>query len=147
MHSTEHPDDRTLARLVSERRVGFKVWTDSAVVGGELVQTGLRVELLAPSRHEDGCRYSNWLACPAVFADLATIARAVLPTAIRDSGYFLDGFDRCLHIDPKRHFEEDVLLAIHVRHRGSLQEPVDECQRRCTREITAALSRLGAERR
>lgn len=136
-----------LVRIVSERGVTYEILPDQAAVDGALVKNGLRVILRAPSRHEDGCRFSSRLACPSVFEDLTSIARAVLPSAVRGSRYDLDGFDHSLHIDPRRHFEGDVILTIHVRHRGALDEPIDECQRRCTRDIEAALSSLGATRR
>ncbi len=141
------PDSRTLAALVAERGVAFEVWPDDEVVAGEILHTGLRVELLAPSKHAAGCQFTQRLACPTVFADLALIARSVLPRAVRDSTYVLDGFDHALHVDPDRHFEGDVRLTIHVRHRDGSHRDVDDCQRQCVREISRALRDIGAHRR
>jgi hypothetical protein len=149
-HVSEEEEETDWARLrtlAAERDVGYEVWRDDTVVGEEIVHTGLNVELLAPSKHVDGCQYSDRLACPAVFADLATIARAVLPRAIRDSAYSLDGFDHSLHIDPHRHFEGDVRVTVHVRHRDGSRGSIDDCQRECVREISSALERIGARRR
>lgn len=136
-----------LEALVAEREVGYEVWREDAVVSGEIVHVGLNIELLAPSRHADDCPYVERIACPAVFADLATIARAVLPRAVHHSAYSLDGFDHSLHIDPHRHFEGDVRLTIHVRHRDGAKGSIDDCQRECTQEISSALERIGARRR
>ncbi len=135
-----------LVTIAVRRRVRFEVRPDDEVVAGEIVRTALRVDLLAPSTHADGCAYRAELACPAVFADLATIARAVLPDAVRDTSYFLDGFDHALHVDPQRHYRGDVRLTIRVRHRDGSHGPIDACQRRCVEEIRSALLDLGIQR-
>ena len=140
------PTRSELVSIATSRGVRFEVLEDDQVVDGELLHTGLRIDLLAPSRHGEGCPHRAELACPAVFEDLETIARAVLPSTDPDTSYSLDAFDHSLHIDPCRDYEADIRLSIHFRHRDGSHDPVDASLRRCVAETTAALEELGVDR-
>ena len=131
--------------LAAFRKVRFDVRKDDAVIDGEIVHTGLRIDLIAPAEHEPGpdCSHDDELVCPVVFEDLKTIARAVLPPEEDETDMFVDHFDHAVHVSVKRDYEEDIRLTIHVRHGDSSRGPVDEDQRERVDAITAALRDLG----
>jgi hypothetical protein len=85
--------------------------------------------------------------CGSVWADLAEIARVVLPPSDRASSYDIRPFDHSLHMAPVRHMRPDVELVIEVRHRRGYFEAPDACETECVKEMVEDLRALGIRER
>lgn len=79
-------------------------------------------------------------------AALGRIARAVLPRDERPSWYDV-------LVEPGLGFEHgrldrpEITTTITVLHRGTIDRPIDACERLCVDEIGRRLTALGARRR
>lgn len=130
-----------LHALVRRHHVRYHVWPEVwRTRPNQTTQVGYVIELAAdaPGEATPGCRQ-----CQMVFADLRTIARAVLPPMDRPSQYEIEAFDAAWH--GRRHPE--VLLNIVVLHRSDGTAPPGDCQRRCVAEMKDRLAALGAVER
>jgi hypothetical protein len=85
--------------------------------------------------------------CARVWADLAEIARVILPPSDRASSYDIRPFDHSLHMAPVRHMRPDVELVIEVRHRSGYFQPPDACESECVKEMVEDLHKLGVRER
>ena len=75
------------------------------------------------------------------------IAKWIIPTEPRESGYDICAYDQAIHYAPSRHFRPEVCLEIGIRHRWGFDREVDACEVRCLNEMTQRLRELGARER
>lgn len=132
-----------LAQLVKKYRVCWEVWPEYSSVHGSAKQTGFELELIgthppAVDHPTPGCN-----ECRLVFSALVDIAEAIIPKDRRDSQYPIDAFDQSIRYAPERSNRPDVTLKIKIQHRSGFG-PVDECEKRCLREMEERLQQLGA---
>lgn len=136
-----------LAELVRRYRMCWEVWPEQAVIGSEIRQIGFRLELLGT--HEDGVEHAT-PGCPAcipVIAALRVIAEYILPRESRPSIYGAEPYDYAFHYSPARMDRPDIVIAVTILHRGNLEDPVGECQRKCLSEMKQRLEALGVQNR
>ena len=133
-----------LAQLVARHRVVFCVWPAKESVGGALVSVGFDLEILGA--HLDTVRgvLPGCERCVSIWADLRTLAEAVIPDQLRPTISGVQDFDHALHTRPKEP-RDDVRLVVSLRHREGVDRPIDACEERCLHEMTAALRSLGAK--
>jgi hypothetical protein len=143
--SASGPDPRAaLKDLVQRFRVCWQVWPEQTFVGGEKRQIGFALELYGT--HEPGTEHVDpgCAHCSRVMAALREIANSILPRETRPSMYELDWGSQSLSYSPARANRPDVTLTIRIMHRHILDNPVDECETRCLREMEQGLRELGA---
>ena len=131
-----------LRELVRQHQVRYHVGPEAwPTKGGEPLQVGYVIELAgrAPRDHASpGCR-----RCGEVYLALRAIAAAVVPEAGRPSWYDIRPFDAAWH----GHVRPEVILHVAVLHRHDGGAGVDDCQRRCVREMRERLRELGVTER
>ena len=135
---------RELKELVERFRVCWKAWPEYTYVDGKRRQIGFDLDLSGTHepwvKHPDpGCEH-----CQRVFAGLRQIAEWVLPKEERLSKYEIEPFDQSIRYTRTHKNRPDVQLAISIAHRGVWEEPVDECEERCLKEMEERLRDLGA---
>lgn len=133
-----------LRDLVHAHRVCFEVTTDLSAFTGELKPVGFAVSVFATDEdptHEPspGCEL-----CVPVEATLHKIIDYVLPSATDRTTHFDVGFSHAISYDHKRHARPDRTAMIEILHRNGVNEPIDDCERRCRDEIVRRLKSLGA---
>ena len=67
-----------------------------------------------------------------------------MPHEERPSRYAIGPFDRSIHYWGLHSQRPDIMLTIRILHRQSHEQPVDECEDRCLKEMEARLRELGA---
>lgn len=136
-----------LRSLVEKHRVCWEIWPEAhRPKGGGRVIVAYDVELYGTHDHPADPPSPGCAECRIVHDALVRIARWALPKDHRPTKYDLDAFDSALHYSPRRRSRADVSLTIRLHHRHDFQSPVDECQRRCVKDIEAALAVLGVQR-
>lgn len=150
LKSTDRKSDQ-LRRIVALHDVVYEVRAHEEVVKfrseSKLVRNGFDLTLCGTHSHghstmTPGCRH-----CVDTYQDLEAIARWIMPSEERASFYDISGFDRALHSvrTPSRRLE--VNLTVRIKHRQGWAEPIDECERRCLKEMEGNLKALGVRRR
>ena len=149
----ESQDTDARAALMREIVVGhqvcYEVRPEWAYVSGERTHVGYRLELCGVNGHEEsegedhptpGCP-----RCLRTYNDLRRLAEFVTPKGEdRPSRYEVEPFDRAWHVAPKeRRSRAEIVVAVKVLHRRGVNEPADECERTCLREMRAGLAELG----
>lgn len=139
-------DSSKLEELVERFRVYWRVWPESVYVDGKERQIGFELDLLGTHepwvKHpEPGCEH-----CLRVFAALHEIAEWILPKEERPSTYEIEVFDPAIRYSAAHKDRPDVQLTIRILHRNGWDQPVDECEERCLREMKAHLAEIGAYR-
>lgn len=140
-----HRDVSALRELVRRHKIYWLTSPESLKnKAGKVVKVGFQVHVWGTHYHPKKPPTAGCSECVKVYRDLRALARSVLPTDRRDSYYWISYFDRALsHPQPGR---KDVEIRIKVLHRHGFDQPIDECQRRCLREIEQSLERLGAQK-
>ena len=112
-----------------------------------LVKNGFDLTLCGTHDHGHSTMTPGCQRCVDTYRDLETIARWIMPTEERPSYYEIPAFDMALHSvrRPNRRLEVD--LTVRIKHRQGWTEPIDECERRCLREMEEKLKVLGVRRR
>lgn len=85
-----------------------------------------------------GCQY-----CYETFKDLRKIAEWIMPQERRPSRYEISIFDGSIHSASKRRFRPEVVLNMKIVHREAFDQPVDECEELCLKEMRQKLAELG----
>jgi hypothetical protein len=137
-------EDERLRELVRSHRVCFECSQDYSAYTGELQAVGFLVEVYAtydaPTHHPSpGCDL-----CAPVEEALRDIVEHVLPKARARSTTFSVELPHTISYDSRRHARPDRSASIEILHRSGVNDPVDECERRCRDEIVARLEALGA---
>ena len=133
-----------LKELVQRFRVCWKVWPEYTYVGDEKRQVGYQLELAGTheagvTHPEPGCEH-----CEHVYNALHQIAEYILPGEERPSVYEIGPFDRAIRYWGLHSQRPDIMLTIKILHRHGREQPVDECEDRCLKEMEARLRELGA---
>jgi len=68
----------------------------------------------------------------------------ILPKEERLSMYEIGPYEAALRYSKVRANRPDVTLSVKIVHRRGFDQPVDECEMRCLREMKEHLSQLGA---
>ncbi len=132
-----------LRELVRRHQVCYEVWPENLVSNGQIVKVGFALELEGTHEHPDsevlpGCRH-----CQEVFNDLRRIAEWIMPAEGRPTTYEVQPFDRAIRYSPKRKRHPEISLIIKIIHRQGFNQPVDECEQMCLREMRQKLVELG----
>lgn len=135
--------EEELRELVRAHRVCFESTTDLSAYTGEVKPVGFAVSVFATDEdpsHEPspGCEL-----CVPVEAALSKIVDYVVPKAQDRTTHFDVSFSHAISYDKKRHARPDRSAMIEVLHRNGVNEPIDDCERRCRDEIVARLMALG----
>ncbi len=134
--------ERTYIQELARRyQVQWELFPAVTFINHKKQQYGFELELAGT------CQQAEWNpsgACRAKIYDaLRCIASSVLPHEQRATVFQISPFDRAIHYCEERGSRPDVLLTITLAHACGGFAPVDECERRCLREITQGLEALG----
>jgi hypothetical protein len=134
-----------LTELARRHRICWEVWPEYVVARSETRQVGFRLEL--SGTHEAGVEHPlpGCPACQRVYAALQAITEHILPREDRPSIYEPAPFDHAIHYAPVRKNRPDIVMAVSIFHRGNVNDPVGECQRRCLAEMKQRLNALGVQ--
>lgn len=139
-------DAATLRELVSKHAVKYEVWPHYELAGGQRVMVGFDLELCGTHDHGHARLSPGCPACEETYADLKTLAEAILPAGDRTTDYEIQPFDSALHISPHNPESAEVLLDLRVEHRQHYFSPVDDCEEGCLKQILDKLEALGVTR-
>lgn len=136
-------DIERLKALVEAHQVCYEVWAEFLMVSGERRKVGFELQLFGVHDHPEeqvtaGCRH-----CSHTYRDLLQIAEWIMPKETRPSRYDVEPFDYSLRETPKRKFRPEVALSVKILHRHGFDQPVDECEERCLKEMRQSLAELG----
>jgi hypothetical protein len=139
---SQHTVER-LRELVEQHRVCYEVWPEDLVVKDKRTKVGFLLEINGV--HGDdadhilpGCKH-----CHSTFEDLRQIAEWIMPKEERASYYDVQPFDNALRETPKRRFRLEVVLGMRILHRHGFDQPVDQCEELCLKEMRQKLRELG----
>ena len=57
-----------------------------------------------------------------------------------------NSFDQALHLTHKHNLQPEVVLTLKILHRQGFNDPIDECEERCLKEMEDTLTALGVRR-
>ena len=111
------------------------------------VKNGFDLTLCGTHDHGHSTMTPGCQRCIDTYRNLAAIARWIMPTEERPSYYEISAFDMALHSARRPNRRLEVDLTVRIKHRKAWSEPIDECERRCLREMEDKLKELGVRRR
>ena len=137
-----------LKELARKHGVCYEVWPEWSLVGNERIKIGYVLELYGANSHEQGRKICHLVpgcrSCRETFEDMKKIAEWIMPREERVSRYELEPFNRVIHIAPKqRKLRSEVVLTVKILHRSEINQPVDDCEQRCLKEMRGKLNELG----
>ena len=138
------PTIERLRELVEQHQVCYEVWPELlAIKDDKTLKVGFLLELNGTHGHDadhvlPGCKH-----CHSTFEDLRQIAEWIMPKEERASYYDIQPFDNALRETPKRSFRSEVVLGMRILHRHGFDQPVDECEEVCLKEMRQKLKELG----
>lgn len=141
MNKSEETINR-LKSLIEKHRVCYEVWPMYLMVKGEKEKVGFELMLSGTNDHEGGQAVPGCEHCRETFDDLRQVAEWIMPREERASRYEIDPYDHSFHSAPKRKFRTEVALSIMILHRHGFDQPVDDCEERCLKEMLAKLAEL-----
>lgn len=112
---------------------------------GEVVKVGFELYLMGTHDHPEHPPTAGCRECVKVYRHIRALARSILPTDRRDSYYWISHFDSALSY-PQFGGRADVVVRIKILHRKGFDQPIDDCQKRCLREMERNLEKLGAQK-
>ena len=137
-----------LLEIARRHQVCYEVWPERSVSEGRAIRIGFELQLCGANcqmsdesgAHDvPGCEH-----CVSTYDELHQIAEWILPREYRPTRYEISGFDRSLHVAPKkRKSRSEVVLTIHILHRHNFNREVDDCEDLCLREMRGKLGQLG----
>ena len=129
-----------LRQVVERRQACYEVWPDWALVGGRKVQVGFEVDLCA-----DAEKFGD-RPCVGIYEELKQVAMAVLPQDAGEASFDVLPFDNAFHENLRRGFRPEIVLALRILHKRGFEQPLDDCEKRCLRQIESMLKELGLKR-
>lgn len=132
-----------LKDLVQRHQVCYEVWPENLVMSGQLVKVGFALELEGAHEHPGSEVLPGCVHCQEVFNNLERIADWIRPTEKRPTTYEIQPFDRAIRYSPKRKRRSEVSLTIKIIHRQGYDQPVDDCEQMCLKEMRGKLAELG----
>ncbi|MGE0883410.1 MAG: hypothetical protein AB7P14_07705 [Blastocatellales bacterium] len=142
---TQEESINQLKDLIQRHKVCYEVWPENLVVNGQLVKVGFDLELEGTHEHPGSEVLPGCLHCQEVYQDLQRIAAWIMPTEERPTTYEIQPFDRAIHYAPKRKMRSEVSLNIKIIHRHGFDQPVDDCEQMCLKEMRRKLAELGVK--
>jgi hypothetical protein len=139
---SQEPDQ--VRDLVQRFRVCWEESPERALVDREMRNVGFSLQIYGT--HEPGTEHiaPGCERCRRVQSALKKIADEILPRERRLSRYEVKVDLHSLSYTHEREDRPDVRLTIQILHRGPWDQPVDECETRCVKEMEHALNELGA---
>jgi len=132
-----------LRELVRRHRVYWLVWPEHELgPSDQVVNVGFRLALMGTHDHPATPPIAGCIECQRVYADLASIARALLPGDVRQSDYHVSHFEGSLSYAGGE--RKDVIVTIRITARFGVAQPAGPCQSLCLEEMVARLKTLGA---
>jgi hypothetical protein len=117
--------------LVATHAVKYEVWPHYEIAGNLQVMAGFDLELCGTHDHGHARLNPGCPACEQTYADLKTLAEAILPAENRSADYDILPFDHALHIAPQHPESPEVLLDVCIEHKQHSFSPVDDCEETC----------------
>ena len=136
-------DTADLRDLVTRHGVRYEVCPHYEMTHGEKMMVGFDLELSGTHDHGHARLSPGCPSCDETYADLKTMAEAILPPEDRATDYEILPFDHALHISPHHPASAEVLLSLRVEHKQHYFSPVDECEESCLKEMLDKLAALG----
>jgi hypothetical protein len=133
-----------LQELVRKHNVFYAVYQERVLKEESMERVGFDLELYGVHDHPQGIINPGCSQCEEVYEDLKQLAEWILPKEERASVYKIAPFDQALHMPPSRQFRPEVELQIRILHRHDPEEPIDDCERLCLKEMREKLAALGA---
>ena len=85
----------------------------------------------------------EWSESRRTFTELRRIAERIMPEEGRPSRYEIGPWDGALRYTPRRGLRPEVTLTIRILHRHGFDQPIDNCEKRCLKEMRDRLAELG----
>ena len=142
--SSEETRRLLLKELAQRFKVCWKVWPEYIFVGDQKRQVGYELELAGTHEAEVAHPEPGSEHCQHVYDALRQIAEYIIPREGRPSAYEIGPFDRSIRYWPLHSNRPDVMLTIRLVHRHGYEQPLNECEDRCLKEMEARLRDLGA---
>lgn len=137
-------DLEALKRLVQHHQICWESYPlTMAVAGGGLRHVGYELELFGTHDHPRGPVTPGCIECHVVHRALLEVARWIIPLDRRPTRHEIEPFEVSLCFSPKRKFRKDVRLTIQLVHRDGFDQPIDECEIRCLKEMKERLKEIG----
>jgi len=133
--------------LVQRYQVCWETYKEEALVTCGVRAIGFGIDLFGT--HEPGIEHVSpgCEHCKRVQSALKQIAEWILPREERPSMYEVSVEDQSLIYSPQRRNRPDVLVRIRILHRSGFEQPIDDCEVRCLKEMEQTLLALGACKR
>jgi hypothetical protein len=137
-------DPARIKGLVQRFEVCWEVYPAEILAKNAIRKIGFDLELCGTpecgSEHVDpGCQH-----CLRVESALREIADWILPRVNPTCRFDVDSEGDSLSYAPVRGNRPDVVVHINIFHRHEWDQPVDECEERCLKDIEQVLMELGA---
>lgn len=133
----------SLADLVKRYEVCWEVWPEYLLVNGKERQVGFELELCGT--HEAGNHIGPGCpACRRIYSALLSVSKWILPKEERPSMYEVGPYDQSIRYSLVRGNRPDITLKVTILHRRGFDQPVDDCEVRCLKEMKERLTELGA---
>ena len=140
----EPGDLARITALVQKFRVCWEVYPLQILVKEGIRKIGFDLELFGTpecgTEHiSPGCQH-----CQRVETALQEIADWILLRESPSCGHMVSADGAALSYAPVRANRPDVVVRVFIGHRHEWDQPADECEERCLKEIQQALIELGA---
>ena len=135
-----------LRGLVTTHAVKYEVWPHYEIAGNQKIMAGFDLELCGTHDHGHARLNPGCPACEETYADLKTLAEAILPAENRPADYDILPFDHALHMTPQHPESPEVLLDVCIEHNHHSFSPVDACEETCLKQVIEKLAALGVAR-
>ncbi len=132
-----------LAGIVKRYQVCWEVWPECLMVEGKERQVGFELELSGTEPGSDHMAPGS-PACQRIYDSLHALADWILPKEEQDSTYELSPYEQALRYSAVRGDRPDVVLSVKILHRQGFDQPVDQCELHCLKEMEQRLAQLGA---
>lgn len=132
--------------LVLRYRICWEVDAERTYVNHELRTIGFSLQLFGTHEPGTGHVTPGCEHCLIVQAALKKVAASILPQDKRLSRYEVTIASRSLSYSHTRGDRPDVGATITILHRGPWDQPVDDCEERCLKDMEQALGELGASK-
>ncbi len=136
-----------LLEIARRHQVCYEVWPEWSVAEGRRIRIGFELQLCGANSHvseePDNHSVPGCAHCVSTYNELRQIAEWILPREYRPTRYEISGFNRALHVAPKkRKSRNEVVLTIHIMHRHNFNREVDDCEDLCLSEMRGKLIQL-----
>lgn len=132
-----------LKEKIQLHQVCYEICPEILMVSGQQTQVGFDLLLFGTHEHGKSQLTPGCGKCVQTYKDLQEIAEWIMPKEERASCYEIESFDSSLHMTPKRGFQPEVVLKLKILHRHGFDQPVDECEEFCLKEMQGKLIELG----